>query len=150
MLKEKIQKDYLIAFKQKDRVATETLSMLKAAIQYAEVDARAKDKEIIDEDIFKIIQSEAKKRKEAIDSFKQGGKLEAVQKEEQQLALLKQYLPEPMGEEELRKIISELIEKMGAQGMNDFGKVMKTASAELKGKAEGGSIKAVVEELLNT
>ena len=69
MLKEQIQKDYLVAFKNKDRVSTDTLGMLKAAIQYVEVDARAKGKELHDEDIISIIQAEVKKRKEAIDSF---------------------------------------------------------------------------------
>ncbi len=148
MLKEKIQKDYLVAFKKKDQIATETLSMLKAAIQYAEVEARSKDASLTDADIIKIIQSEAKKRKEAVDSFSLGGKLEAAQKEEEQLLLLKQYLPKPMDEGELRKKISGLIEQMGAQGMKDFGKVMKSASMELKGKAEGSAIKAIVEEML--
>lgn len=148
MLKEQIQKDYLIAFKNKDRVSTDTLGMLKAAIQYVEVEARAKGKELHDEDIISIIQAEVKKRKEAIDSFRKGGREESAQAEEDQMKVLTAYLPKPLSQEELTQKLEEIIKAVAAHDMNDFGKVMKNASLQLKGKADGNMIKTIVEDLL--
>jgi uncharacterized protein len=148
MLKEQIQKDYLIAFKNKDRVSTDTLGMLKAAIQYVEVEARSKSQEVKDEDIINIIQAEVKKRKEAIDSFRKGGREESAQAEEDQMKVLTAYLPKPLSPEELTQKLEEIIKAVAAKDMNDFGKVMKNASLQLKGKADGNMIKTMVEDLL--
>lgn len=148
MLKEQIQKDYLLAFKSKDRVSTDTLGMLKAAIQYVEVEARSKSQEVKDEDIMSIIQAEVKKRKEAIESFRKGGREDSALAEEEQMKVLLAYLPKPLSKEELTKLLEEIIKTVAARDMNDFGKVMKNASLQLKGKADGNMIKTIVEELL--
>lgn len=148
MLKEQIQKEYLIAFKSKDRVTTDTLGMLKAAIQYVEVEARAKGKELHDEDIISIIQAEVKKRKEAMDSFRKGGREESALAEEEQMKVLTAYLPKPLSQEELTQQLEEIVKAVAAKDMNDFGKVMKNASLQLKGKADGNMIKTIVEDLL--
>ncbi len=148
MLKDQIQKDYISAFKAKNRLAMETLGMLKSAIQYVEVEAKAKDIELNEQDLIKIIQAEAKKRKEAIDSFTKAGRLESVEEEKKQLDILSAYLPEPMNQDDIKAIILTAIASVSASGMDDFGKVMKLVSQELKGKADGGLIKTMVEELL--
>ncbi len=148
MLKEKIQQDYLTAFKSKDRIAMDALSMLKAAIQYQEVEARSKGKELQDEDILNIIRAEAKKRKEAIESFQMAHRADAAQTEQEQLKVLSAYLPAMMDESELRLAIQQVVEQLQAVSMTDFGRVMKSASQELKGRAEGQDIKRMVELLL--
>jgi uncharacterized protein len=148
MLKDQIQKDYISAFKAKNRLAMDTLGMLKSAIQYVEVEAKAKGIELNEQDLIKIIQAEAKKRKEAIDSFTKAGRLESVEEEKKQLDILSAYLPEPMNQDDIKAIILTAIASVSASGMDDFGKVMKLVSQELKGKADGGLIKTMVEELL--
>lgn len=147
-LMEKITKDYMTALKNKDSFKAEVLSTLRSAIKYREIELREKGKELDDQEVIDVIKKEIKKRKEAIEMYKQGGRDDLVEKEEKELVILQEYVPEGLSGEELRNRIKEIIERIGARTMKDMGKVMKEAMAELKGLAEGEEIRKTVEELL--
>lgn len=147
-LMEKITKDYMTALKNKDSFKAEVLSTLRSAIKYREIELREKGKELDDQEVIDVIKKEIKKRKEAIEMYKQGGRDDLVEKEEKELVILQEYVPEGLSGEELRNRIKEIIERVGARTMKDMGKVMKEAMAELKGLAEGEEIRKTVEELL--
>lgn len=148
MLYEKITKDYMQAVKSKDSFRAEVLSFLRSVIKYREIDVREKGKELSDEDIIDVINKEIKKRKEAIDLYKQGDRLDLAEKEERELKILEEYLPEQLSEDELRNVLKRIIQEVDAKSIKDLGKVMKSAMAELKGKADGALIRKIVEELL--
>lgn len=95
-----------------------------------------------------VISKEVKKREEAIEMYRQGGRENLAHKEEEELKILKEYLPAQMREEEIRKTVVQIIEKLGATGEKDFGRVMREVMAELKGKADGNIVKKAVEENL--
>ncbi|MFN3699729.1 MAG: GatB/YqeY domain-containing protein [Dictyoglomus sp.] len=148
MLLEKITRDYMTALKNKESFKVEVLSTLRSAIKYREIELREKGKELDDQEVIGVIKKEIKKRKEAIEMYKQGGRADLVEKEEKELAILQEYVPQGLSEEELKSRIKEIIERVGASTVKDMGKVMKEAMNELRGLAEGEEIKKVVEELL--
>lgn len=146
MLIEKINKDYIKAMKEKDTLKANILNMLRSAIKYKEIENR--EKEISDEDVIDLVKKEIKRHEESIEMYKTGGRKDLQEKEEKELQVLKSYLPEQISEDEVKRIISEIILKLNATSKNDFGKVMKEAMSQLRGKAEGSLIKRVVEESL--
>ncbi|MCX7720713.1 MAG: GatB/YqeY domain-containing protein [Dictyoglomus thermophilum] len=148
MLYEKITKDYMAAMKNKDSFRAEVLSTLRSAIKYREIELREKGKELDDQEVLDVIKKEIKKRKEAIEMYKQGGREDLAEKEEKELLILQEYVPQGLSEEELKEKIKSIIERVGARTLKDMGKVMKEAMAELRGLAEGEEIRRVVEELL--
>ncbi|ACK41471.1 MULTISPECIES: GatB/YqeY domain-containing protein [Dictyoglomus] len=148
MLYERITKDYMSAMKNKDSFRAEVLSTLRSAIKYREIELREKGKELDDQEVLDVIKKEIKKRKEAIEMYKQGRREDLAEKEEKELAILQEYVPQGLSEEELKERIKSIIERVGARTMKDMGKVMKEAMAELRGFAEGEEIRRVVEELL--
>ncbi len=123
----------------------DTLRLLTSEIKYKEIDLR---KDLGDEDILSLVTTQVKKRKEAAALYAKGGRADLQEKEEQELSFLQGYLPEPVGEGELRDRIQQVITEVDAQGMKDMGKVMKTVISEFKGRADGGLVKNLVSELL--
>ncbi len=109
---------------------------------------REKGKELDDQEVLDVIKKEIKKRKEAIEMYKQGGREDLAEKEEKELLILQEYVPQGLSEEELKEKIKSIIERVGARTLKDMGKVMKETMAELRGLAEGEEIRRVVEELL--
>ena len=101
--------------------------------------------ELIDEEVINVILGEIKKRKESIVQYEKGGREELANKEKAELEILKKYAPEEMPEEELRGIVKRKIAEMGAD-KKDFGKAMGTVMAEVKGRADGGVVKKIIEE----
>jgi len=119
--------------------------MVLAAIMNKEL---AKAKEITSEEIMEILFLEAKKRRESISAFEKGNRQDLVEKEKKELAILQKYLPEQMSEEELKKIVRQVIEKTGAKGIKEMGKVMKEIASQIKGRADGSLVSKIVKELL--
>lgn len=146
-LRSKIQKNLTEAMKAKDEARVSTLRMLKAAIMKFEV-AGEKKKEATDEEILQLVAKEAKQRKESIDAFRKGGREDLAAKEEVELKILQAYLPEQMSEEELKKVVQEVIQQVGAHGKGDFGKVMGAVISRVKGRAEGFLVSKCVGQLL--
>lgn len=148
MLIERINRDYIEAKKNRDILKESVLNLLKSNIKYKEIEAKSKGKTLEDSDIVDLIKQEIKKRKESIELYKQGQRQELVEKESLELKILQEYLPEQLSEDEIKAFIEKIIGNIGAVGMKDFGKVMKEAMKDLKGKADGEIIRRVVESLL--
>jgi len=146
-LKEQIEKDYIQAMKNKDESSVSTLRMLKSAIHNGEIQ---KKKEMDDAELASLIQGQIKLRKDSIELYKKGNRPELAQKEEKEVDILKQYLPEQMPEEEVRAIIKKAIADTGASGMQDMGKVMGKIMPELKGRADGSLVSNIVKEELSS
>ena len=134
------------AQRSKDSLRLNTIRSVISSIKNQEIDLH---KELQDEEVLPLITREVKKRKEAASLFEQGGRLDLMEKEKQEHAILQAYLPEQISEEDLRKRIQEVITETEAQGMKDFGKIMKVLVPEFKGKADNGLIKDLAGEYLN-
>ena len=144
-LKQKLTDDLKQAMKAGDKVKRSTIRMVLAAVKNAEI---AKQAALEEGDILGIIAKEARKHEESIEAFKQGDRQELVAQEEAELAVLKDYLPQQLSREEITDAARKVIEEVGAQGSRDKGKVMPKLIAQLKGRADGREINAVVTELL--
>ncbi|WP_457599118.1 GatB/YqeY domain-containing protein [Hydrogenimonas sp.] len=144
-LKERLQSDLKTAMKEKDTFKRDVIRFVMSAIKQIEVDER---KELTDADIEAILVKQIKQRNDAIAQFKEGGREDLVEKNEKELEILRSYLPEPMSEEDIRKIVKEIIEQTGAEGMKDMGRVMGAAKAKIGSRAEGKVINAIAKELL--
>ena len=144
-MKEEIQQDLKEALLQKNELKTGTLRMVLAAFVNKE---KEKGTELTQEQAQAILLTEAKKRKESIDAFEKGGRAEMAQKERKELEILQAYLPDQLSEEEIRKFVKDAIAQTGAVKVQDMGKVMAALMAQLKGKADGEQVSALVKELL--
>lgn len=172
MLKDKIQDDLQAAMIAKDELRLSTVRMLKSAIQYHEIQKGAdrapalaegegarlraeRDSggesryEATDEDVIEVIGREVKKRNEAIELYKKGGRDELAEKEEKELEILKAYLPEQMSEDDVRKLVQEAIAQTGASGIQEMGKVMGILMPKINGKADGTLVSNLVRESLS-
>ena len=145
-LKEKLLAHMKEALRSKDSIRLNTIRSLISATKNQEIDLR---RELQDEEVLSLITREVKKRKEASSLYKQGGRTDLMEKEDQEQLILQAYLPEQVSEEVLRKRIQEVIEETGADGMKDFGKIMKVLVPEFKGKADNALIKDLAGEFLN-
>jgi len=129
-----------------DKVRLSVIRLVMSAIKNTEIARRA---DLSDADILGVIAKEVKQRQESIEAFKQGNRHDLVAREEAELAILQEYLPEQMTREEIIAEARRIIEEVGAQGLSDKGKVMPKIIAQLKGRADGREINAVVTELLS-
>jgi len=146
-LKQKLMDDLKQAMKGGDAVKRSVIRLVMAAIKNPEIARQAASS---DADILGIIAKEVRQRQESIESFKQGNRHDLVAQEEAELAILKAYLPRQLTREEIMAEARRVIGEVGAVGLNDKGKVMPRLITELKGRADGREINAVVTELLTS
>ena len=144
-LKQTLLSDLKEAMKSKDSLKVDTLRLIVSEIKNREIDLH---EELGDDAITALLTTQIKKRKEAAGMFEKGGRTDLKEKEEKEMAIIQVYLPEQVGEEELKQRIQAVIAETGAQGPKDMGKVMKVVVPEFKGKAEGDQIRKIVTELL--
>lgn len=160
-LKNEINSDLSKAFKSGNGEVVSALRFLMSVIKNSELLKRTKlskegkpaeelEKlsELSDDEIVSIVLGEIKKRKESIMQYKNGGREDLAQKEMAELEIIKKYAPEEMPEEELRAIVKKKIAEMGGVTMKDFGKIMGSVMAEVKGRAGGDAVKKIIEEEL--
>jgi len=145
-LQDQLSEDLKTAMKAKERIVVETLRMVRAQIKDTQI---AKGGELDDEAVIGVLTNAAKKRKEAIELYEKGGRTDLLEKEQQELAVISKYLPEQMSIEEVEKIVDSVIDEIGAQSVQDLGKVMGVAMKQLKGKADGKQIQDVVRQKLS-
>lgn len=145
-LQQKVMSQLKEAMKAKDKVALESLRAIKSALLLAQTSGDKK--ELTEEDEIKLVQKLVKQRKESADLYTKQGREDLAKPELAQAEILSQFLPEQVSEEELKKVISEIINQVGASSMKDMGKVMGLASKQLAGKADGKAISGVVKQLL--
>ncbi|ELV7458036.1 GatB/YqeY domain-containing protein [Campylobacter coli] len=145
-LKEQILNDIKEAMRQKDDFKRDTLRTLNAAFKQVEVDERI---ELSDERILKIIASEIKKRKDAIELYSKGGREDLAQKEQKEIALFESYLPQQLSDEELQAALKEMIANLGVSSLKDQGLVMKEAKAKFGARVDRKRLNVTLRELLN-
>lgn len=134
------------AMKSKDTVALTALRALKSAFMLANTEAGAGD--ISEAEELKIIQKQVKQRKDSAVVFSEQDREDLATPELAEAAVLEQFLPEALSEEEIEKVVKETIGKVGAEGMKDMGKVMGIVSKQLAGKADGKAISTIVRKNL--
>jgi len=144
-MKERLTGDLKQAMKAGDTARRSVIRMAMAAIKNAEI---AKREPLEEPEVLGVIAKEARQRQESIDAFKEGERQDLVDKEEAELAILQEYLPEQATREEIVAAARAAIAEVGAQGPRDKGKVMPVLIAQFKGKAGGREINEVVSELL--
>ena len=144
-LKDKIERDFTAALKQRAAVKLSTLRLLKSAIE-----KRAKERpgELTDEDILKIIRQEVKKRQDAIEMFGRGNRTDLADKEKEELVVLADFLPPELSAEQLKAIVAQVIKENNFTAA-DFGTAMKAAMAATGNGSDGQRVSALVKELLS-
>jgi|SRR3989344_457946 len=142
-LKENIKVDLTAALKNGNKEKAGVLRFVLSEIQRKEKDKQGQSKppELTDEEIIQVIQKEFKKRREAIDLFKKGGRADLVKKEEVELVFIEGYIPRQMSSEEIRAVI----DKIFSQGNTDFNSLMRETMKELKGRADGGRVAELIK-----
>lgn len=148
MTKQDLQAELKQSMLAKDSVKTSVLRMVISAIGYAEIQKGGAGYVASEEDVMAVIQKEAKQHRDSIEQFKNAGRNDLVEKEEVELGILAKYMPEQMGEDEVRKLVVAAIAKSGATSAADMGKVMGVLMPDVKGKADGGVVSKIVREEL--
>lgn len=143
MLKQTIQSQTNDALKAADKSKLNVLRFVLSLINYAEIDKKT---ELTDDEIVSLLQKEVKKRLDAIEMFKKGGRIEGIAEEEKQIAVIKTFLPAQISSEELEKIVNETIISAGPNPQ--IGKVIGAVMAKVKGKADGGMVASLVKQKL--
>lgn len=149
-LKDQIGEDIKTAMKAKDKVRLQTVRSIKKAILDKEVELRPKGQDsLTPEQEIELLSQQAKQRRDSIEQFNNAGREDLADKESQELAIIETYLPEQVSDRELETIIDDLIATSGAATIKDLGKVMGPAMKQLKGKADGKKIQAMVKSKLS-
>ena len=148
-LLERIEKDFKQALQQKQVEKLSVLRGLKAALHNKENEFKSLKKEMTEEIIIEVVQKEAKKRREAAEMYKKGERKELAEKEEKELVILNQYLPEQLSDDKVKELVIKAIQAVNPAGPQDFGKVMGKVMAEAKGQAQGDKVKKIVQEQLS-
>jgi uncharacterized protein YqeY len=144
---ERLKQDIVVAMKAKDKDRLGVLRMLHAALKQVEVDGR---KDLQDEDVLRILQSYAKKVRDAQDGARKAGREDLIAANETELAIVQSYLPAALTDAELAALVAEVVQEIGAAGIKDMGKVMAALKARVAGKAEGGRVSVAVKQALGT
>ncbi|TCK05225.1 GatB/YqeY domain-containing protein [Phorcysia thermohydrogeniphila] len=145
-LKERLLQDMKEAMRAKDKVKLSTIRMINSLIKNAEIDKRG---ELTDDEIVQLLMKYAKQRREAIEMYEKGGRQDLVEKEKAELAVVESYLPKQLSEEEIRELVREAIEVVGASSPKDLGKVMQYVMPKVKGRAEGSLVNKIAREELS-
>lgn len=146
-MKEKIEKEFKKALKERNKRRISILRMLRAGLKNKEIEKRPGELE--EEDILGVITKMVRQHKESIKEFKKGNREDLVEKEKEELKILKEFLPEQLSEEEVREKVKSTIEDVNATGMKDMGKVMGRLMSELKGKADGKLVNKIAKQELS-
>ena len=145
-LKSEIQDSMKAAMKSGDRVSLSSLRLLWSALHNEEIKER---RELSPEEIIKIVSTLCKQGQEAIEYFRKGERSDLLEKEEADLEVLRRFLPQALSEEELRALIRGSIEEVGAKGVQDLGKVMKSIMPKVTGRTEGRRVNELAREILS-
>ena len=145
-LLEQIRKDMISSLKEGDKERNQTLKMVLATIKNAQLES---SEELKDRDIEKILRKETKKIEDSINQYTQMSRDDLVAKEKADLQIINTYLPELMGDDDVKEIVKKKIEELGAKDMRDMGMVMGAVMKELDGKADGNTVKNIVQQLLS-
>ena len=149
-LKDQLQSDLTDAMRAQDELTMATLRMALAAITNAEVSGK-EARELSDDEVVVVLTSEAKKRREAAESFDAGGATDRADRERAELGVLQRYLPEQLSEDEIKAIVAAAVAAAAAEGKTGpaaMGAVMKVVTPQTRGRADGGQVAALVKSAL--
>lgn len=145
-LEERLMHEMKEAMKSNDKPRLSMIRMIRSAVKNREIEV---GKKLDDEGIMKVIQGMIRKGEEALEQFQNAGRTDLIEKEKNEIEILKSYLPQPLSQEEILKIIDETIQETQASSLKDLGKVMKTLMVKIGGKADGKQINQWVKERLS-
>ena len=146
MLSKNITADYIKAMKAKESLKASTINFLRAQIKNVMIDKRIE--ELDDVEVITIIKKQVKQRQDSIEQYTNGGRDDLAAKEQAELEILKEYLPEEMSAEELEPIVKETVQEIGAVSMKEMGAVMKAVSVKVAGKADNKLVSELVRKIL--
>ncbi len=150
-LKDRIGEEIKAAMKSKDKVRLETVRSIKKVLLEKEVSVRPSGAEALTpEQEMEVLVQLAKQRRESIEQYRQAGREDLAAKEAEELAIIEEYLPKQLSDEEVSAIVDEIIAQVGATSAKDMGKVMGPAMQQLKGKADGKKVQELVKAKLNS
>lgn len=143
-----IHDDLKVAMKQGDAERRDTIRLLESALKNEAIEKRKPVADLQDEEVVAVLRRLSKQRRESAESYRAGGREDLASQEEAELAIIAGYLPAAMPEAEIRAIIAEAKQETGAFSKADFGKLMGATSKKVAGRADGNTVKALVEEAL--
>lgn len=144
-LKDELKKTLVASAKARDQVMLDTVRSIQSAIKYKEIEKKG---ELTETESLAVIQTLCKQRRESIDQYQKGGRLDLSEKETRELSILQKFLPQPLSREELEVLIRKAVEDTGAKGPADMGRVMKAVMKDVVGRADGTQVSDVVKSLL--
>jgi len=144
-LRERLTEEMTVAMKGKDDLRLSAIRLVRSAVKNREIDQK---RELDDQGIAEVIASLAKQRRESIRLFREAGRIDLVEKEEKELAVLLGFLPQQLSREEVAELVLQAIAESGARGAGDMGKVMKVLMPRVSGRADGKVVSDVVREKL--
>jgi uncharacterized protein YqeY len=149
-LLDRLTEDLKQAMRDKDKVRLRTLRSLRAALKNAEIDQRQDGAETVlsEQDELAVLRKQVNQRKESIEQYESADREDLVEKEEAELAVLDEYMPEQLSDEDLNEILRDIIDEVGAESMADMGPVMGRAMNKLRGRVDGGRVQERVQALL--
>lgn len=145
-IKDRLQEDWKIALKTKDKFTASVISTAKSSILLVE---KTDNRKVEDDEVISILAKEVKQRRESMLEFEKGNRKDLVDQCKAEIEILLKYLPQQLDEEEIRKIIKESAEEVGADSIKDMGKVMSAVKPKVLGKADGKLVSQIVKEYLN-
>ncbi len=146
MSKDKLEKELILAAKAKDKTRLSALRMLKSGLHNREIDLK---RDLTDEEFLQLLSSMVKQRRDSIEQFEKGGRVDLVEKEQAELKVIEEFLPTPLSAADLDLLIAEAVRETGAAGVKDMGKVMKVLMPKVTGKADGKAVGEKVKALLS-
>jgi len=144
-IEQRLAEDLKAAMRARDALRTSTIRLARAAMKNAEIERR---RPLNEPEVIEVMQREVRRRREAIEGFTRGGRDDLVAKEQLEMAILLGYLPAPLEEAELRRIVAEVLVETGATGGGEFGRVMGQVMRRVAGRAEGRAVERIVREVL--
>jgi uncharacterized protein YqeY len=148
MLRDKISAGTKDAMKSGDKLRLSTLRLISAAIKNAEIEARTAGRQLSDDDLLGLLQKMIKQRQESVELYDKGGRKELAEQERGEIAIIREFLPQQMSEEEAKAAIAEVIKQEGATGMKDMGKVMSALKAAYAGRMDFAKASGLVKSQL--
>ena len=148
MLEEKILNDFKESMKNKDKLKTSTLSLLRS--QLKNVAIQQKEDKLEDNCVIDVIRKQIKQRKDSIEKFESANRQDLADKEKQELEILKSYMPPELSAEELEKVVGEIIVEIEAKDMKDMGRVMKEAKSKTEGRVDNKALSEIVRKKLTS
>ena len=144
-IKERLQEDWKVALKAKDKFTANVLSTAKSAILLVE---KSDNRKVEDAEAIEILAKEVKQRREALLEFKKGSRQDLVDEANAEIKILLNYLPQQLSEDEIKQIVKDSAIEVGASSMKDMGKVMAVVRPKVVGKADGKLVSGIVKQYL--